>query len=185
MDRRQKKTRNAIFTAFLNLLAKKNFNSISVQEIIDEADVGRATFYAHFETKDCLLKTICEELFQHIVASALGEVQGEHYDNCQEKGDIFLHLLRHLEKNDDNILQLLTSPNNDLFLRYFKESLKETINNRLNFKSMAVPKEFLINHISSTFVETVIWWTKGGKKETPEKITEYLWAILGSLNINI
>ena len=51
MDRRQRKTREAIFAAFIALLSKKDFSQITVGEIIDKADVGRATFYSHFETK--------------------------------------------------------------------------------------------------------------------------------------
>ena len=66
MDRRQKKTREAIFSAFSSLLSKKKYSQITVGEIIEHADVGRATFYAHFETKDYLLKAFCEELFCHI-----------------------------------------------------------------------------------------------------------------------
>jgi len=41
MDRRQRKTRNAIFQAFTRLLEKKTYSALTVQEIIDEADISR------------------------------------------------------------------------------------------------------------------------------------------------
>ena len=62
MDRRQRKTREAIFKAFTELLSAKDFDQITVGEIIKLSDVGRSTFYSHFETKDFLLKELCEEL---------------------------------------------------------------------------------------------------------------------------
>ena len=181
MDRRQKKTREAIFSAFTSLLANKNYHQISVQDIIDEADIGRTTFYAHFETKDFLLKDLCEELFGHIIDTAMG-LPHEHYHCCYGKADdsVFLHLLRHLQENDRNILELLSSENNEIFLKYFKSNLKKLIITQYAdkgmFKNSKLPEDFLVNHISSSFVETVGWWLSRKMKDTPETITEYFLA---------
>ena len=56
MDRRVRKTRDAIYSAFVALVVQKGYERLSVQDIIEEADVGRTTFYAHFKTKDELLR---------------------------------------------------------------------------------------------------------------------------------
>ena len=52
MDRRQRRTRKAIFDAFEELMSESHYSQLTVAQIIDRADVGRSTFYAHFETKD-------------------------------------------------------------------------------------------------------------------------------------
>lgn len=125
MDRRQQKTRAAIFTAFSTLLAEKSYSKITVQEIIDTANVGRTTFYAHFETKDDLLKALCEELFGHIISSAL-DCTHTHglYSDRNAPESVFCHLLQHLQEDENNILELLSCESSELFLRYFKDSLR-------------------------------------------------------------
>ena len=178
MDRRQKKTREAIFEAFGELLSKKDFNKITVAEIIERADVGRATFYAHFETKDYLLKELCEELFCHIFDSLYEKgAQHKHIFSCNAPDSVFLHLILHLQRNDNNILALLASQNNELFVGYFKEYLKALVEDRLYlFESEGtkdLPRDFMINHIASTFVTTIRWWADRGMKESPQTITEY------------
>ncbi|MBQ8427305.1 MAG: TetR/AcrR family transcriptional regulator [Clostridia bacterium] len=185
MDRRQRKTRDAIFKAFIELLSKKDLNHITVEEIITRADVGRATFYAHFETKDYLLKALCEELFCHIFDSTKECDNGhKHIFNCDAPDSVFLHLFKHLQKNDNHILDLLSCPNNELFLRYFKNGLVSLIENQYEFfekgKAQALPKSFWVNHIASTFVETIWWWMENERQETPETITNYFLLSLHS-----
>ncbi|MBQ7378895.1 MAG: TetR/AcrR family transcriptional regulator [Clostridia bacterium] len=183
MDRRQRKTREAIFSAFITLLAKKSFDRITVGEIIALADVGRATFYAHFETKDDLLRALCEELFDHVFESASGgENAHSHIFDCHAPDSVFLHLLLHLQKNDNHIRQLLSCPNNELFLRYFKDGLRELIKRQqaeLGLeKAELLPEDFWINHVTATFVETVRWWVSHGMKESPETVAQYFLAVV-------
>lgn len=183
MDRRQQKTRAAIFAAFTTLLEDRSYNKITVQEIIDTANVGRTTFYAHFETKDDLLKALCEELFGHIIdcAKDCSHTHGL-YTNGNEPESVFCHLLQHLQENDNNILVLLSCESSDIFLRYFKDSLNQLIQTQFitqnRHNNTDVPTDFLINHISSSFVEMVLWWLKGRMKQTPETLDQYFRAVI-------
>ena len=176
MDRRQRKTREAIFEALMELLSKKDFGRITVGEIIEQADVGRATFYAHFETKDDLLKALCEELFCHIFDAVEGHTH-RHIFDCQAPDCVFEHLFRHLQRNDQHILQLLSGQNNELFLRYFKSNLRRLIESQLPMfaprKNEKLPDSFWMDHVASTFVETLRWWIENGLEQSPETITEY------------
>jgi len=54
-DRRTLKTKRALAAAFKDLLLEKGYDAITIQDIIDRADVGRSTFYAHYEGKEQLL----------------------------------------------------------------------------------------------------------------------------------
>lgn len=54
-DRRVQRTQQLLREALFALIQEKGFEKLSVQDIIDRANVGRATFYAHFDNKEDLL----------------------------------------------------------------------------------------------------------------------------------
>ncbi len=56
-DRRTHRTQQALLDALLDLLKVKHYDAISVKDIIEKANEGRSTFYAHYQTKDDLLKS--------------------------------------------------------------------------------------------------------------------------------
>jgi len=100
MDRRQQKTRKAIFDSLGKLLEQKRFEHITVQEIIDEANIGRTTFYAHFETKDDLLKEMCTDIFHHIFDDKLSREADHDFSTGSAALELKLsHILYHLRES--------------------------------------------------------------------------------------
>lgn len=181
MDRRQIKTRATIFTAFTSLLEEKSYNSITIQNIIDKALIGRSTFYSHFETKEDLANALCTELFDHIVTTAMNQQSTGGLYFCNNASySVTCHIMHHLLENDHNILTLLSCESSELFIQSFKNRMDDLVRNLiLNDKqSYPVPQEFLISHISSTFVETIQWWLKGDKKQSPEELDRYFHAVI-------
>ena len=63
LDPRVKRTRSLILQSFESLLAEKGFESISVQDVTDKAEINRATFYAHFSDKYELLDRSISQMF--------------------------------------------------------------------------------------------------------------------------
>jgi hypothetical protein len=54
-DRRIQKTKKYLADALKQLILEKGYDAVTIQDIIDRANVGRSTFYMHYENKDQLL----------------------------------------------------------------------------------------------------------------------------------
>lgn len=173
MDRRQKRTRQAVFAAFTGLLERKTYSSITVQEIIEEADIGRSTFYSHFETKDDLLKAICTEIFDHVFSEEL--TKENTHDFSSGKRDIhseITHILYHLQDSRKYLKGILSSESGEMFMRYFKEYLGELFEEELDRYEPEIPRDYMRNHMVCDFAETVRWWMKNDSY-SPEEISNF------------
>lgn len=174
MDRRQLKTRKAIFHAFRTLLEKKRYDHITVQDIIDEADVGRSTFYAHFETKDLLLNAMCGELFCHIFENDPCPWTGK-YSDLEGK---LSHTLWHIRESRNDLSSLLLSDSSEVFMNYFKNHLRTMFEMHIHEFQTDVPEDFLLNHLVCSFAEAVKWWMKQNMKTSPEETAKYFMTLV-------
>jgi AcrR family transcriptional regulator len=86
LDPRVRRTRNLILQAFYDLLAQKNFESISVQDVTDKAQINRATFYAHFPDKYALLDHSISQMFKQ-------EIEKRTLNACHYTPDNLKHLI--------------------------------------------------------------------------------------------
>lgn len=55
-DRRVRKTRAALYRALVAQILAKGYEEVTIQDVLDAADVGRSTFYSHFAGKEALLR---------------------------------------------------------------------------------------------------------------------------------
>jgi len=179
MDRRQKRTRDAIYAAFGKLLSEESYASITVKEIIDEANVGRSTFYSHFETKDDLLNAISDDLFEHVFISQ-GKGESHAHSESSSLKEQLAHFAYHVETNP-LYNELLTSSSSSLFYDHLKKRLMAYLGDELHFKNTAIPRSFLSESVVSSFLNILSYWLHDGKKESLEELEAFCDATIDPL----
>ena len=171
-DRRITKTRKSIYTAFLQLLNQKSFETITVQEIIDLADVGRSTFYSHYESKELLLDELCRYLFHHLF---------EREENISTEAYLS-HIFSHFKKNQDHVTSLLFSKN-DYFLRQLQKELEHhvypMVAEDLQVSYSNIPTSYLKHFVVTNFIETLTWWLKKGKSYKEDQVVGFYLDVMG------
>ena len=176
LDRRQRKTRAAIFNALRTLMEQKQYTTITVQEIINEANIGRSTFYAHFETKDDLLQSLCSDIFHHVFTDLLP--QEEDSLDCRNLELKLGHILYHLKENQVNIRSIIATDGDGLFMAYFKQYLTQLFSRYTMLFPQEIPETFLIHHLAGSFAETVKWWVAQDMKLDPETVAHFYTMVI-------
>jgi len=175
MDRRKAKTVKAIKQAFSRLISEKRYSEITVQDIIDEADIGRSTFYEHFKTKDEILVSLCSDIFKHVFSYELTPEKYHNFSNTNDYKHIVEHTLHHFGEDKATLKGILGSEGKDVFMRDIRQHLNELIRNYLLtvYPCDKFPEDLLINHLITSLIEITIWWLDRDCKETPEEIAAY------------
>lgn len=165
-DRRVRRTRRLLHEALRSLILEKGYDHITVQDVIDRADVGRATFYAHFRDKDDLLMSGFEEmrnsLRQHLVASPPTDKRpGEELGFPRV---LFHHAESHRReyrahvgsRSSGTILTFVHKELTSLMRAHFEEAVA-----RRHVKP-AVPVDVMTHYAVSALLALLTWWLDNG-----------------------
>ncbi len=173
MDRRQRRTRRAVFSAFEELVTQQHYASITVGQIIERADIGRSTFYAHFDTKDDLLDQMCDELFAHVFEGV--ETDAHTHESLPEPSlaATLAHLLYHLRDNHNGIGSKLLAEGEPHFSAFFRNQLGAFFADRLPERCSWVPRDLLLSLVVGGFCQVVSWWHEQGYQATPEELAHW------------
>jgi AcrR family transcriptional regulator len=153
VDRRIQKTRKILIDALIALTVEKGYENVTVQDIIDRANVGRSTFYSHFESKDQLL--IGNDHFQDLLSKTVGgysrsEINFTHiYEHVAE----YHQLARiFLGKNGNTIV---SDHFHNIFVHVIKEHFKPLISKEKLDKKMF---KMLVEAAASAMCSLLFTW---------------------------
>lgn len=145
LDPRVKRTRGLILQAFSELLAEKGFESISVQDVTDKAEINRATFYKHFPDKYALLDYSISQMF-------LQEIEKRMLNACHYSPDNLRNLILAVCEFLSNMHSECAQPHQQF------ESLTEGTIKKIIFDLLSHWLEETNSKISTEIPATVATW---------------------------
>ena len=170
-DRRSRRTRRMLGEALVALMLEKRYDTITVQEIIDRANVGRSTFYAHYLDKEDLLQSQVAELVVNL---------GRHMDQNTERNSIVpsLELLRHLRESRALYRALVRGRAIETVLKTMQSHLGQYVEARLARRlppglEPLVPLPVVAQHVAGALLTLFQWWVDREMPESPEQLDEY------------
>ena len=169
-DRRVQKTRQVLYEAFDALIVEKNFDAIAVRELLERANVGRSTFYAHYRGKEELLDGRI-----HDVIGAPGSASPAAGSDRHERILSFsLPILDHIDRHRRTVKSTMDRRGQAVLHEHLRRVIAGTIEDALqldrqNRQELAngMPRELLVQYLSSTFVLVLTWWLESGSRLTP------------------
>ena len=170
MDRRQRKTRQAIYDAFESLLSEEHYSQVTVAQIIDRADIGRSTFYDHFETKDDLLAQMCVEMFEHIFEGVSEQCVTHAHLEVKGLEGLLAHLLYHLRDTHGQVCGKLLKEGEPRFTDYFSRQLASLFSRKYPAIDEEIPKDLGVDLLTSAFLRAIVWWFENDVPCSPEEL---------------
>ena len=181
-DRRISRTRRALREALIALIEEKGYESITVEEITNRANLGRATFYLHYKDKDDLLLEEFNELVNDrvhllsqipLTAWRLGDFPEERqplrplllaFQHVAENPALYRLVLRgdSAQRVSEKIRQIITRAINGVIQARMENYPLEL--------HPQVPVDFLASFFSGAFLGSISWWLEQENPVSPEEV---------------
>ena len=166
------RTRQSLSQALVALIREKRWDSITVQHVIDRANVGRSTFYAHYRDKEDLLRST----FGEFLGAFGSHIRWENLHDGQVVP--VLELFTHLEQEFHHFYQALArSRKTDLFFKVgpgeMAKGIEQSLTKWLDGKPVpSVPIPVLSNYLASGILSMLKWWLDQKMPYPPKQMDE-------------
>ena len=178
-DRRSQRTRQMLMAAMVELMRSKRYDAITVQEITDQANIGRSTFYAHFTDKDDLL---VDGVYRMLASLDTDDPQPT---GAGRRLYPTLALFHHIGAQADMYQVMARGRGLTLFLAALQERLTTVLTDRLTARvapgdTPAVPPPLLAAMIASMLITAIRTWIEAGATTPADAIDRMFHTAAGA-----
>ena len=175
-DRRVRYTKMVLKESFIKLLEKKDISQITIKEICEDADINRATFYAHYNDQYDLLRKIENELVDNVSSYLADYMQNKTNINMVE---IVEKILVYIKENAP-LCKLLLSERGDfnfqkrIMMLIYDKNVSDLTN------GIGIPKEdaeYIYSFTISGCVGVIQKWLHEGMKKSTVAMSELMVGI--------
>jgi len=176
-DRRVERTRQLLQDALVSLILENGYQKITIQDIIDRANVGRSTFYSHYRDKEDLLFSgfddLAHDLHRHMRSP----------DAIDNKQGHLLHSLEffiHAYNNKELYMAITESGGGELLLDIARQHMQKHIEAHLNqfsYIGEEIPLAVITNFLAGSLQTMIIWWLEEKMPYTPEEMDDMFNAL--------
>jgi AcrR family transcriptional regulator len=171
LDRRVLRTRDALRYALITLLEVRGWDDINIQDLCELANVGRSTFYLHFQNKEELLVGSFDDLRTWVCSQA---------SRKNSKGDAmpFVRgLIEHVYEQRSLFKSIIGRRSGHVVQKRFREMVcrlveEEGVPSHAGWKQKAGAR-----YIAGALVELLAWWVDSGKGHTADEIEEFFYQL--------
>lgn len=157
MDRRVQRTRETLHHALISLMIEKGFDAITIQDLLDRANVGRSTFYAHYTGKEDLLRAGLRELRRQLEKAQRADVSRE------LRFAFSRALFEHAGSHRDVYHAIVGRRSGTVVMGEMRGLLAELVKNDLklrNPRSSArdLPRAAVVQFVVGALMSLLTWW---------------------------
>ena len=162
LDRRVLRTRQSLSDATISLALEIGYEAITIKTLTKHAQIGYATFFRHFKSKD--------ELLLHVLQSGLEEML-ELLNPEMTSFDEALTAYRHIKKNPGIFSLFANLPRDHKVIAIVFEAISGSVKTRYVSRDESfIPQEVAINHLVTSIIELIRWWVEHDMKYSVEQM---------------
>jgi AcrR family transcriptional regulator len=170
MDRRTQRTRRALYSALLRTLTQRPWEEIDVQSLCDVANVGRSTFYSHFQNRELLLQACFTDICQSFVEAGAARHASSEYS--QGTLAFVAPLIEHIGEQRAIFRALLGKRSNAYVRQQFQIILVDLVRAELDRRALrpAWRADALAHAMAGGIFSTIHWWVSGNQPRRAEEV---------------